>query len=207
MKKDNKGFTLVELIVVLVILAILAAILVPSLLGYIDRSRDGQDMLDAKNMLTAVQARLSDAYAITEPINDKDHNSNSNKNADGDIVWLGKPIGDDILKLADANPYMCIVGIGKYSKYISTDPHKAYTAMFMIYWPEKDKEPIFFNGSEWMRDYPWESKSNEGVNKFNYKGEEVYLQFYFITRDTSRKIDNNWNDLKNALKANGKKVY
>ena len=39
MKKEmnNKGFTLVELIVVLVILAILAAILVPALLGYIDR--------------------------------------------------------------------------------------------------------------------------------------------------------------------------
>ena len=32
MKKNNKGFTLVELIVVLVILAILAAILVPALL-------------------------------------------------------------------------------------------------------------------------------------------------------------------------------
>ena len=31
MKKNNKGFTLVELIVVLVILAILAAILVPTL--------------------------------------------------------------------------------------------------------------------------------------------------------------------------------
>ena len=35
-KKDNRGFTLVELIVVLVILAVLAALLVPSLTGYID---------------------------------------------------------------------------------------------------------------------------------------------------------------------------
>ena len=39
MRKDNKGFTLVELIVVLVILAILAAILVPALLGYIDKAK------------------------------------------------------------------------------------------------------------------------------------------------------------------------
>ena len=41
-KTNNKGFTLVELIVVLVILAILAAILVPALLGYIDKAREKQ---------------------------------------------------------------------------------------------------------------------------------------------------------------------
>lgn len=35
--KDKKGFTLVELIVVLVILAILAALLIPTLTGYIER--------------------------------------------------------------------------------------------------------------------------------------------------------------------------
>lgn len=36
--KDKKGFTLVELIVVLVILAILAALLIPTLTGYIDKA-------------------------------------------------------------------------------------------------------------------------------------------------------------------------
>ena len=37
-KNNRKGFSLVELIVVLVILAILAALLIPALLGYIDRA-------------------------------------------------------------------------------------------------------------------------------------------------------------------------
>ena len=63
MKKNNKGFTLVELIVVLVILAILAAILVPALLGYIDKARNGQYLEEAHSIYTAVQAYGTEQYA------------------------------------------------------------------------------------------------------------------------------------------------
>ena len=62
-KNNNKGFTLVELIVVLVILAILAAILVPALLGYIDKAREGQYAEEAHSILTAAQGYCTEQYA------------------------------------------------------------------------------------------------------------------------------------------------
>ena len=62
MKKNNKGFTLVELIVVLVILAILAAILVPALLGYIDKARQKQTTTNAEAAYVAAQALATEYY-------------------------------------------------------------------------------------------------------------------------------------------------
>lgn len=42
-KLDNKGFTLVELIIVIAIIAVLAAVLAPQYVKYIERSRQGVD--------------------------------------------------------------------------------------------------------------------------------------------------------------------
>ena len=61
-RKNKKGFTLAELIVVLVILAILMAILIPALTGYIRKAQDKQVLAEGRNVLMAAQTALSEQY-------------------------------------------------------------------------------------------------------------------------------------------------
>lgn len=73
--KNRRGFTLVELIVVLVILAILASLLIPALTGYIDRARRDQVVSETRMLHEAVQTVAGEAYASNEWQSDKDISS------------------------------------------------------------------------------------------------------------------------------------
>ena len=53
---NKKGFTLVELIVVIVIIGILAAVLVPKLGGFTDRAKSTEALVAAKQVATAYDA-------------------------------------------------------------------------------------------------------------------------------------------------------
>ncbi|HCA20997.1 MAG TPA: hypothetical protein DEO87_01315 [Lachnospiraceae bacterium] len=135
----DKGFTLVELIVVLVILAILAAILVPALLGYIDRAREKQYVLNARSYLTASQAELSSIYGEgLEPSEIENRTTTVSSTADvpdctGFVVYCGKDT------------------VSEGSHAISTN-HDAYTVKRAKY--TEGTTTLYYNGSSWTKTEP-----------------------------------------------------
>lgn len=101
MKNKKKGFTLVELIVVLAILAILAAMLVPALTGYIDKANAQKVVATTRQVVMAAQSEVTEEYSnsssakLTEATINKDSTDNeSAKN---------KTLFDDICKLAEVS--------------------------------------------------------------------------------------------------------
>ncbi|MDF2588245.1 MAG: prepilin-type N-terminal cleavage/methylation domain [Anaerocolumna sp.] len=62
-KQNNKGFSLVELIIVIAIMAILAGVLSPQLIKYLDKSRKAADVQTAQTIATAISVALADEDA------------------------------------------------------------------------------------------------------------------------------------------------
>lgn len=59
-KMNNKGFSMVELIIVIAIMAILAGALAPTLIKYVNKSRMSSDVSNAQTIAGAVQTSYSD---------------------------------------------------------------------------------------------------------------------------------------------------
>lgn len=196
----NKGFTLVELIVVLVILAILAAVLIPALLGHIDRSREEQDELDGHNILTATQSELTKLYGLNRtqvtgtviPGHTDDREPNSNADVNGANSELAK----NIFALAETKPYILVVGLGSTAIYMGEeDQRKCYTVYTAMYMKTKDSTPIYFYGDEWGRLYPTDKrikavtkkKFNNEVKLANYNNKNgIWLQYYILANGNGK---------------------
>ena len=65
-KTNNKGFSLVELIVVIAIMAVLVGVLAPQFLKYVESSRRAKDIQLASSMQTAYLADMADGKTIAD---------------------------------------------------------------------------------------------------------------------------------------------
>lgn len=66
-KKDNKGFSLVELIIVVAIMAILVGLLAPQYIKYVEKSRKSADASNLSEMVNALQVYAGDSDADDLP--------------------------------------------------------------------------------------------------------------------------------------------
>lgn len=64
-KMNNKGFSLVELIIVIAIMAILIVVLAPQYLKYVERSRNSTDLQTAAEYMDACEVYAADPEATT----------------------------------------------------------------------------------------------------------------------------------------------
>lgn len=100
-KKDNKGFSLVELIIVVAIMAILVGLLAPQYIKYVEKSRKSADASNLDEMVNAVQIYAADAdvNASTET----DAKSTNLPAGTYSITIAGSGVsttGDDMIKTA-----------------------------------------------------------------------------------------------------------
>lgn len=65
-KMNNKGFSLVELIIVIAIMAVLIAVLAPQFVRYVERSRYQKDMSAVGELEHAMQVAASDETAVAD---------------------------------------------------------------------------------------------------------------------------------------------
>lgn len=112
MKKKEQGFTLIEIIVVLLIIGILLAITIPSIMGYVSKAKDAQLLTEARSVLLAAKTKGTQLYSNNDlnALPNKTKEIIKESNIDGSLVSIKinkqrNSSGDFILFISDRYVY------------------------------------------------------------------------------------------------------
>lgn len=175
-KSFNKGFTLVELICVLVVLAVIASVLVPSLLGYILKVNQKKEINNARTLLEATQAQLVELYAVQGGLPEgtpvisggRRGVDNSKPNDDCDIketqfasqvLDLVSMDGIDVTS-KNGKPYLFMFAVGSNATGTASKTknkvsvHDKYTVYYAVYMETEKSCPLYYYNGEWRNDNP-----------------------------------------------------
>lgn len=95
-KMDNKGFSLVELIIVIAIMAILIAVLAPQYIKYVEKSRNSADLDNFQAVVNAMQVAYAD---VDNPVSGDSSvvcNANGSLSTTGSLATALSSMGVDV---------------------------------------------------------------------------------------------------------------
>lgn len=104
-KKNDKGFSLIELIIAIAILVILTGLLAPNILRYVEKSREAKDMQTLDTVYEAVQIALTEEGLTVDSsyANGKPLDNDLSTSADDLQKEMSKTLGSQKLTLVSKN--------------------------------------------------------------------------------------------------------
>lgn len=201
-KTYNKGFSLVELIIVIAIMAILSAAIAPALIRYINKARKADDIAAADSIGTTLNAAIQSDDDMYDYISDcSGHNNLSPTWRDGRdyrvIAYMNVPNKNAHLPVKQM--HLCPIAkydfdgdlgefTDKFNEYIGAELvyPKFTTSPHLDQWmlaTDKDRNLYVFIGGGVSDSRCWISKDG---NVYNNNGFKAYMLWPEVSRDYNK---------------------